>query len=282
MRPETGDSTVNHLTEEQLVEYHYGDAAGAAVAALEEHLHGCATCQADLDCMRRALSAADEYQVPARGEGYGAEVWARIQPGLSSARETRWQRLQSFLAPRRLLLAGGIAGLVLAAFVVGRSLPWRAPNGGAAGTTVQQPGPRQASAAEQERVRERILLVAVGDHLERSQMALVELVNAPGGKTVDISSEQERARDLVTENRLYRQTALTTGDAGVASVLDDLERVLVEIANSPSRMSGAEFGKVRSRIEQQGIIFKVRVFGDRVREREASALAPAAEYRGGV
>jgi hypothetical protein len=272
---------VNHLTEEQLVQYHYGDAGdGAAVAAIEEHLHGCATCQADIDGLRQTLSAVDAFPVPARGEGYGSEVWARLQPELDRARETRWQRLQSFVTPQRLLLAGGAAVLVAAAFVAGLTHgPWRV------GDTAQKvaPASQETSASiDRDQVRERVLLVAVGDHLERSQMALVELVNASGGPTVDISAEQERARDLVTENRLYRQTALTTGDAGVESVLDDLERVLVEIANSPSTMTAAEFGKVRSRIERQGIIFKVRVFGDRVREREANALAPVAEYRGGV
>ncbi len=122
--------------------------------------------------------------------------------------------------------------------------------------------------------------MAVGDHLERSQIALIELVNSPSGSTVDISGEQERARDLVTENRLYRQAALTTGEPGVASVLDDLERVLVEIANSPSRMTEDEFDQVRKRIEQQGIIFKVRVFGDSVREREYRAVNAVAGIRG--
>jgi len=94
----------------------------------------------------------------------------------------------------------------------------------------------------------------------------VELVNTPAGSHVDISDERQRARELVSENRLYRQTALTTGEQAIASVLDDLERVLVEIANSPARMSKADFEKMRTRIEQQGIIFKVRVFGEYVRE----------------
>jgi hypothetical protein len=99
---------------------------------------------------------------------------------------------------------------------------------------------------------------------------------------VDISEERERARDLVSENRLYRQTALTTGEPGVASVLDDLERVLMEIANSPSTMTAREFANVRERIEQQGIIFKVRVFGERVRERENRSQIVNASYRGGT
>ena len=187
----------------------------------------------------------------------------------------------------------------MAAFVAGRFLPTDrsvTPSTASSGTTASASTPAatavsppsastaahapQPAPTDRELVRERILLVAVGDHLERSQIALIELVNSPSGSTVDISGEQERARDLVTENRLYRQAALTTGEPGVASVLDDLERVLVEIANSPSRMTEDEFDQVRKRIEQQGIIFKVRVFGDSVREREYRAVNAVAGIRG--
>ena len=226
---------------------------------------------------------------------YGADVWVRIQPSLAQADGSWWESLRSFFALRSLALAGGIAVLVMAAFVAGRFVPTRG------GTVVPSPAAPAASAsaaaaaaphattpaagvasaaskqaADRETVRERILLVAVGDHLERSQIALIELVNSPTGPTVDISGERDRARDLVTENRLYRQAAMTTGDPAVASVLDELERVLVEIANSPSTMTGDEFSQVRKRIEQQGIIFKVRVFGDSVREREYRAVTAGA------
>jgi len=272
---------VNHLTEEQLVAYHFGDTErGDDAAAIEQHLHSCASCQVDLCELRHVLAAVDSLPVPERSDGYGAEVWARIQPSLGRDAETWRDRLAAFLSPRRLVFAGGVAVLVVAAFIAGQYMP-KQP----AGTVPQQAAQTAAPAAtsvsaqpalvDREVVRERILLVAVGDHLERSQVALIELVNTQADATVDISGEQQRARNLVTENRLYRQTALTTGDPAVASVLDELERVLVEIANSPSTLTAAEFSKVRSRIEQQGIIFKVNVFGQRVRERETSSAVNA-------
>ena len=90
---------------------------------------------------------------------------------------------------------------------------------------------------------------------------------------MDISTEQAWARDLVVENRLYRQTATETGDTAMTAVLDDLERVLVEVANSPSELPEADFERVRQRIESQGIIFKVRVLGERVRDRETRPVA---------
>jgi hypothetical protein len=117
-------------------------------------------------------------------------------------------------------------------------------------------------------VRERILLVAVGEHLERSQMILVELVNNESKGPVDISAEQQRAEDLVSENRLYRQAALKSGDRAVSSVLDELERVLLDIAHSPSKLDAAGLKQIRQCIESQGILFKIRVVSTNLRERE--------------
>jgi len=75
-------------------------------------------------------------------------------------------------------------------------------------------------------------------------MMLVELSNAaprdPAQKHVNISTEQRRAEDLLDENRLYRQTALQEGDAALASVLDELERVLLDVAHSPEEVTPAQ------------------------------------------
>ena len=79
----------------------------------------------------------------------------------------------------------------------------------------------------------------------------------------------------MAENRLYRQTAARTGDARVASVLDDLEPVLLEIAHGPDRLTPEEVENLRQRIEGDGILFKVRVAGSTVRHREEKAARPA-------
>ena len=147
----------------------------------------------------------------------------------------------------------------MAAFLAGRYYPKAAS------------GAQTANAGQ---VRERILLVAVGDHLERSQTVLLELVNAQPGQPLDVASERERAGDLVADNRLYRQTAARTGDTRVASVLDELEPVLMEIANGPDRLTPEEVESLRQRIEGDGILFKVRVAGSTVRHREEKAAQP--------
>jgi polyhydroxyalkanoate synthesis regulator phasin len=160
--------------------------------------------------------------------------------------------------------APAMAVLVIGAFLAGRLSNRAQP----------RTGPATAAVSNQQ-IRERILMVAVGDHLERSQMVLAELSNAPEGKgKLDISDERQMAADLLDDNRLYRQTAASTGDKGVASVLDDLENVLMEIAHSPSEVSNQQLDDLRQQIQERGLLFKVRVLGSQVREQESK---PAAE-----
>ena len=64
--------------------------------------------------------------VPERGESYGAEVWARIQPKLEAPEMQPWpRRLAAFFTWPRLATAGALATLLVAAFVAGRY--WAAP-----------------------------------------------------------------------------------------------------------------------------------------------------------
>jgi hypothetical protein len=252
---------MNHLTEEQFVLYYYGE--GDESPAVRAHLDACEACRAEYASLQRVLNVVDSAPVPERGADYGAQVWRRLQPAI------KWNRppgLSFWLWPARHWAAAALmATLVVAAFVAGRYY------------SKMQPGAQTANAGQ---VRERILLVAVGDHLERSQTVLLELVNAEPGQSLNVASERERAGDLVAENRLYRQTALRTGDARVASVLDDLEPVLLEIAHGPDRLTPEEVESLRQRIEGDGILFKVRVVGSSVRHREEKAARPIGQNAG--
>jgi hypothetical protein len=98
-------------------------------------------------------------------------------------------------------------------------------------------------------------------------MVLLEVVNAPAGRP-DIAASQRSAEELAAANRLYRQAAARAGEPAVASVLEDLERVLIEIAHSPSPASSAEVARLQERIESKGLLLKVRVIGSHVREKE--------------
>jgi hypothetical protein len=246
---------MTHLNEEQLVLYYYGEAG--ETAGVEEHLGDCESCRVTYHTLQRVLNSVDSLPVPERGADYEARVWSAVERQLPRRRSfaARW------LTWKPLVVAASMAVLVVGAYLAGR--------------TSLKPRPGQASPVDMAQVRERVLLVAVGDHLERSQMILVELSNAGAPKDghLDISYEQKAAEDLLESNRLYRQTAASAGDVGTASLLEDLERVLLDIAHSPSAVSASQLDDLRKQIEERGILFKVKVFGSQVEQRQA---APAA------
>jgi hypothetical protein len=113
--------------------------------------------------------------------------------------------------------------------------------------------------------RERVLLMAMSDHLERSQILLVELAHAAPGAG-ELKMERIRARDLVTENRLLRDTARSSGDASRAALLDDLERVLLAVANGPASEGAADLDALKERIQGNDLLFKVRVMSANTRQ----------------
>lgn len=245
---------MNHLSEEQLILHYYGE-EGDALSS-EKHLEECFGCRELYGSLQRVLNVVDSLPVPERGPEYGSEVWRRIEHRVPAHR--RW--LPAF-EWRWAAATAAMAGLLIAAFVAGRYYPRIYPQ------IAKRPQTQLTAAADPE-AGERVLLVAVGDYLERSQMVLIELANADPKGNLDISSEQERAASLVSESRLYRQTAEHTGDAAVANVLDELDRVLLDIAHGPSEVSPAELDDLRQKLKAEGILFKIRVLGSNVRTQE--------------
>jgi hypothetical protein len=244
---------MTHLNDDDLVLLHYGEEAGPDATT---HIEACAECAARLRGLGEMLALARAPETPEPDEGYEARVWARLQPRLAE-REARG-RVLAFWArpwPRAAGLAA-LAASLLVAFLLGREFP--------------RPQPLSPE------VRERVLLVAVGDHLERSQMILIELANAPGGEPLDVSAQRAFADELVSANRLYRQTAVRAGEPAVAAVLEELERVLVEVAAGPDALAPADLAELQRRIESRGLLFRVRVIQSQVREREREPFPRAA------
>ena len=68
--------------------------------------------------------------------------------------------------------------------------------------------------------------------------------------------------------RLYRATAEQTGDAQFASVLDDLEAVLVEVARRQDHLSPADLTELRTRIREDALLFKVRAVSTELHDRQ--------------
>jgi hypothetical protein len=232
---------MTHLTEEDLILHYYGESADGGAA--QAHLDACTDCRAALGSLVRVLNVMDTLPVPERAADYEARVWQRLVG--AGLRPPFW---------RRNFIRWPAAGLALASVLVAVTVIARPP---------AKPPVRQARTAVLP--KEQILWLALGDYLDRSGIVLTELANASDGRKVDISAEQKRAAGLLTECRLYRQTAMRAEDQVIAEVLDELERVLVEVAHAPSRLDAAEADELRDRLRSEGVLFRIRVLSSTVR-----------------
>ena len=247
--------TMHHLAESDFVLHYYGELAGADQRRVSEHLRDCPECRRELTRLQRILGAVDEAAVaPELPDHFERTVWAKLEPSL---RRDRRSWLSWIFSPVPLALTAAVVVLVVGSFYAGRIT-----------SPVSGPAPAAASA---DQVRERVLLVDLGEHLDRSQMVLVELASADMG-SLDMTDERDRAEQLVAANRLYRRTAERTGDAGLGDLLDELERFLVEIASSPEEISGERLDELRRQIVARGLLFRVRVVSSKVRERQKEAV----------
>jgi hypothetical protein len=227
-----------HLTEEQLTLAYYAELD----PELSQHLNDCSACRSHFDRLKDLLDSIREYPVPERSASYGADVWVRLLPKLPVATpRTSWFRWW---------MAGpALATLLVAAFFAGMLVQHR-----------REP-PEISAVASQ-----RVLRMVIGDHLDRSQILLAELVNT-SAKNIDVRNERDHARDLLSENRLLRQTAARSGDISNAALLDELERVLLDIANTGPNTSPADVEALQRRIGSEGLLFKVRIVDANLREK---------------
>jgi hypothetical protein len=262
-----------HLSEEDLILHFYGESPassgrGEHAGRIARHLEECSACAALFEEIAGTLALVPEPNVPHRSEDYGTEVWQKIRfklPVQEAQKRVGW--LPRLPWPR-LALAAAAAMLLVAAFAAGRF--WPAP----AGTTKQAAS--VAAPASPSDAGDRVRLAAIADHLEQSERLLLDVLHAeasPDGRAprvVNVSRQQEWADTLIDANRIYRDAASLAGDEDIATLLDDLERSLLDIVHGPSTLTPAQLETTLVRLDAATLLFKVRVLADELHERELS------------
>jgi len=239
-----------HCSDEDLLLEYYGETSEWAA-----HLSSCAECGTRFHALKAMLNGIT-LEPPERSERYGLEVWQAIRHRLP-ARQPRWH---SLLTPQW-GLAAAAAFLLAVGFTAGRVWPddKQAAPASSPATTVA------SAASADEEARERVALLTVNDHFDRSDGVLAEVMNASGPR--DLSAERQRAADLVAASRLYRRNAIVINDPALASVLEEVEHVLLDIVHQPPRATTADLDEIRRRIDSAGLLFKVRVMTNELQHR---------------
>jgi hypothetical protein len=255
-------SDIVHLTEEDLVLYRYQESPDPDAVA--RHLAICAECRAEHAALERMFTAV-EAPAPEPGPAYEREVWARIQDRLSAVPRgtlrAPWAPLSHWLwAP--LALATVVAALFVAVLP---SASNRVPS--QVQTQAQRNDEPQAPQTAAS-IRNRVVLSAVGDHLQRAELMLTEFNNTDGHNgRIDLTEQQALAEDLISENRIYRHSAADANADQIVGLLDELERVLLEVAHAPTTTTPEQLDRLRKQLDTQDVLFKVRIVGAGMRDR---------------
>ena len=276
-----------HLTDDNLIQHFYAERQDAgdrdARSAIAEHLRTCAACRDMWMELSETLKLVDEAPAPTPAAGFEQRMWARVSQQLPQAlvggpKGPPYEVVHHRPAPRVrwftwvLPLAGMAAAVTLVALSVGRHVTPAPAATSAAVAPVATPADPVADAR---RSRERVLWSAAEDHLEQTEVLLVELMNSRTPNASDFSFTRLTADDLVASGRLYRQTAEQSGDVRLAGVLEDVENVLVDVARRPERIGNKDFASLRARIDGNSLLFKVRAVSNEIRERQKHSLTVA-------
>jgi len=249
---------MTHLTEEELIEHFYGEAGGKACRIAQRHLDGCAECAAKSAKLANDMKAMGKMDYQGLSEEYGQSVWSRVAEKLPA--------LAIDEAPRRTMAwrqalgwAAACAVLVVAAFEVGRIWEHR-----------QQPQ-KAAVMKPASPVERQVVVVVLGDHLDRTERLLVELKHANGEDAELVKPLGEEAQSLLVANRVFREDAVKSGDERLIQALDHLDQLLANVANAPGGLNATSIARLQNEMQVDGLLFKVRVLRSRTPHREMTA-----------
>lgn len=244
---------MSHLSQEEFVLSYYGEPELGPDS--RQHLASCDACRAELASLAAVLDRVTPLEVPEPAPEFEARVWDRLQWRLRGERRRtgNWMKWTA------------VAATVAIAFFAG--ILWKSssrvePTQVATGTTTQPGSAVQTgiqTGAQQQQSRDRVLLVVVGEHFDESERVLVELTNITPDGSTDITDARDRAQELLASNRLYRTSATDRGEGDVATLLDELEPVLMQLAHAPDEIDAEELRSIQKRVESKGLVFKLRV-----------------------
>lgn len=127
---------------------------------------------------------------------------------------------------------------------------------------VREPKPGEQFAAMPEPVRSADAETMTAMHFETSERLLMAFKNVrldEPSAAEEVSYERKRAKQLVYQNMLLKREADASGDVQISSLLENLEPILIDIANLPDRPDEDTVRTIRERVERKNIVGLLRV-----------------------
>jgi len=244
--------------QDTLYDFVMNDLGAEETEAVRRHLLACRECQETVKELAHLVAAVPRpHERPSDrlDETHWSELAARIErklpPGETARRAhalTLRERFRMLVFSPRPAIGFAMAALTLAITATLVLRPWERQE------PVGEPVSMQAGPVDVRDPFEADIAI----HLRRSKNLLVGLANtsAQPDAMADLSVEREASRQLLIDNRRYRSEVL---DPQSSEVLADLERIMIEVANSREHAPAGDLELIRQGIRQQNLLFKVRM-----------------------
>jgi hypothetical protein len=254
----TKHSDIQH----QLYDYATNALDDNARRNIEQHLTSCTTCAEDLKELQQAIallplpstSPSDE-----KDEAFWNHLAMNVEKEIRQSKQPKMnpftefvESIRSFftLRPSYAYAIGGSLAMMVLGIVFFRMQPKE-------NVEVAETRPVQSDStvmlARFTRSQER-----VGQYFRKSRTLLVGLANmkTDDAANFDLSAEKVKARTLIREARFVKMQPINNR---TERLVNDLERILIELANLEETNDIPNVEMIRSGIHQENLLFKIRM-----------------------
>jgi hypothetical protein len=250
---------MTHLNTEELIALFYGEVDKA------KHVEDCAECAKAYAALKSDMAEMNFPEPPERDDSYGKRVWASLAPSLVAYEAPPRKTWLGGGLQRGLIFAIACSLLIACAFLGGRL--WERKQKHVAIDIASSQKPKQV---EETAPPERIVVVVLSDHLDRSERLLVELKHAKAESGL-ASPLRDEARTLLVANRICRQKAGPDDDPRLAPALERLNHLLEVLANQSGNFDPVALARLQNEVNVDGLLFEVRVLRSGLPEQPAAA-----------
>ncbi|MFQ5604946.1 MAG: anti-sigma factor family protein [bacterium] len=220
------------------------------------HLKSCNECSAELRALQAIVAEAATFEsVPAPDT-----LWSRIETQLDAQHESNFSKVRNWFseigsrisnslpAPARQL--AGVAAILVIGVMIGRYfLP---KNQTEQATKISAEPSRQYTLINQR----------TNQYLEKSKILFLGVINADPRqvKEMDWSTEKNIAQNLVRDAAFLKDNLSEKNNAQVRLLVQDLELILLELANLEDKFDVENIEMIQSGIERQGVLLKINLY----------------------
>ncbi|MBD3373396.1 hypothetical protein GF406_00035 [candidate division KSB1 bacterium] len=240
--------------EKMFLEAYYKEIQPYYKEQFDKHVTNCARCKEGYSQLCTALDEASRLSRPDLSSEYWQQYWKRLEKKLSSTSSTQWvieKRKIHWQIPDLNLRMAAVAIAVTFVLFLATVLFFRP-------FRIEEEPILSSESVKVDEVKSSIN-AQIYNYLNRSKVILMSLVNLEDNEVLEIDFQQHQklSSALLGESKQLRQK-IDSQDR-VMNLVDDLDLVMMQIANQDSRLDKESVELIRSSVENKELLFKINI-----------------------